>query len=80
MNELRSIASEAKKLRYYNLESEARLEFGHLLLRSNASAGRALLAGLASDARAHGFELLARHAETNLPASGTLAGLRKPSR
>jgi eukaryotic-like serine/threonine-protein kinase len=80
MNELRSIASEAKKLGYYNLESEARLELGHLLLRSNASAGRALLAGLASDARAHGFELLARHAETNLQASGTLAGLQKPAR
>lgn len=80
MNELRSVASEARKLGYYNLESEARLELGHLLLRSNAPAGRALLAGLAADARGRGFELLARHAETNLPASGTLAGLQKPSR
>lgn len=80
MNELRSLAAEAKKLGYYHLECEARLELGHLLLRSNASAGRALLAGLASDARAHGFELLARHAETNLPASSTLAGLQKPAR
>jgi tetratricopeptide (TPR) repeat protein len=80
MNELRSLAAEAKKLGYYHLECEARLELGRLLLRSNASAGRALLAGLASDARAHGFELLARHAETNLPASSTLAGLQKPAR
>lgn len=80
INELRSLATEAKKLGYYNLETEARLELGHLLLRSNASAGRALLAGLASDARAHGFGLLARRAEAIQPPSGTLAGLQKPSR
>jgi tetratricopeptide (TPR) repeat protein len=80
MNELRSIASEAKKLGYYNLETEARLELGHLLLRSNASAGRALLATLASDARAHGFGLIARRAEAIQPAPGTLAGLQRPSR
>jgi tetratricopeptide (TPR) repeat protein len=80
INELRSLATEAKKLGYYNLECEARLELGHLLLRSNASAGRALLAGLASDARAHGFGLLARRAEAIQPPPGTLAGLQKPAR
>jgi eukaryotic-like serine/threonine-protein kinase len=80
MNKLHSLAAEARKLGYYNLECEARLELGRLLLRTNASAGRALLAGLASDARAHGFELLARHAEANLPSSSTLAGLQKPAR
>lgn len=80
MNELRSLATEAKKLGYYNLECEARLELGRLVLRSNASAGRALLTALASDARSHGFELLAHRAEANLSAPSTLAGLQKPGK
>ena len=80
MNELRSLATEAKKLGYYNLECEARLELGRLLLRSNASAGRALLTALASDARSHGFELLAHRAVANLSAASTLAGLQKPGK
>ena len=46
INELRSLATEAKKLGYYNLECEARLELGHLLLRSNASAARPFSPGL----------------------------------
>lgn len=78
INELRSLAAEAKKLGYYNLESEARLELGRLLLGSDASAGRTVLTTLASDARAHGFQLLAHHAEANLPSAGTLADLQKP--
>jgi eukaryotic-like serine/threonine-protein kinase len=73
LQDLRSAIATARKLGYYNLETEARLAFAELQLRINASAGRALLAALASEARGRGLELLARHAQEALSSGNVLA-------
>jgi eukaryotic-like serine/threonine-protein kinase len=72
--ELKSTIATAKKLGYYTLETEARLALGQLQLKANASAGRATLNALASEAQSRGLILLARHVQDALaPASNVVA-------
>ena len=69
---LRQALAMARKLGYYNLECEGLLVLGEIQLRANSVAGRAQLASLASDARAHDFGLVARRAEEALASSSHL--------
>ena len=56
------------------LETEARLALGQFQLKANASAGRATLNALASEAQSRGLILLARHVQDALaPASNVVA-------
>ncbi len=80
VTELRSLSLQSKKLGYFNLECDARLALGEAQLRTGGSAGRSELVSLASDARTHGFELVARRAETALSGTGAVAALQKSGR
>jgi len=73
LEDLRSTISAVKKLGYYNLETEARLALGELQLKSNPSAGRFTLTELATEARGHGFGLIARRAQEALATPNVLA-------
>lgn len=63
LRRLNSVIATAKRLGYYNLESEARLALGQLELKINSSLGHKQLKALAAEARNRGYELVARHAE-----------------
>ena len=64
--ELRSTIAGAKRLGYYQWECEARRAPGEVEIKHNSAAARAQLTALASEARSHGLELLARKAERTL--------------
>jgi hypothetical protein len=68
---LNSVIATAKRLGYYNLESEARLALGQLELRINSSLGNKQLKALAAETRTRGYELVARHAEEAM-SNGTV--------
>ena len=70
---LNSVITKARRLGYYNIESQARLALGERELRSNTSLGRRDLLALAAEARDHGLELLARQAESALPHANVVA-------
>lgn len=78
--QLKATIATAKKLGYYNLETEARLVFAQLQIKTNASAGRALLTALASEAHEHGLELLARHAQEALSSRSNVVAENQPVR
>jgi eukaryotic-like serine/threonine-protein kinase len=61
--ELRSTVSTARRLGYYNLEGEARVELAKLEMKTSPVPTRAQLSSLATEARGRGLELLAHHAE-----------------
>jgi DNA-binding winged helix-turn-helix (wHTH) protein/tetratricopeptide (TPR) repeat protein len=58
--QLRAAIVSARKLGYYQLECEARLELGALELNANPALGRSLLKKLADDTNARGLQLLSR--------------------
>ena len=76
---LNSVIATAKRLGYYNLESEARLALGQLELKTDSSLGRKQLKALAAETRNHGYELVARHAEEAM-SSGTVVAENRSSR
>lgn len=61
--QLRETEARARRLGFYNLECEARLALGEAELTSTPAVGRQHLIELASQARAHGMELMAQRAE-----------------
>jgi DNA-binding winged helix-turn-helix (wHTH) protein/tetratricopeptide (TPR) repeat protein len=61
--QLQSAIGMAKKSGYYMQECEARLALGELETRRNPAQGRSQLSALATEARSHGLELIARKAE-----------------
>lgn len=76
--ELRSVIATAKKLGYYAIECEARILLGQLELKINSNAGLFQLNTVASDARRHGLELLARNAEQAISAGASVMASNKP--
>jgi len=77
---LQSAVATAHRLGYYMLECEARLVLGELALKSAPASGRAHLAALAAEARSHGLELLARHAEQAITSPGSVVAANLPAR
>jgi DNA-binding winged helix-turn-helix (wHTH) protein/tetratricopeptide (TPR) repeat protein len=63
VRQLRSVAATAKRLGYYQLGCEARLELGELELKNHMPRAHSQLAELAHDAHQHGLELMAHKAE-----------------
>jgi len=61
--ELNTIIAAASKSGYYGAECEARLVLGELEMHLKPFQGRADLTALASEARSHGLEVVARRAE-----------------
>lgn len=61
--QLLSVISKAKKLGYYKIECEARIELGILGMKIHMPQAHAQLAEVAHDAHQHGLELIARKAE-----------------
>jgi tetratricopeptide (TPR) repeat protein len=76
---LNSVIATAKRLGYYNFESEARLALGQLELKINSSLGHKQLKILASETRTRGYELVARHAEEAM-SNGTVVAENRSSR
>jgi tetratricopeptide (TPR) repeat protein len=76
---LNSVIATAKRLGYYNFESEARLALGQLELKINSSLGRRQLQALAAETRNRGYELVARHAE-EVMSSGTVVAENRSTR
>ena len=76
---LNSVIATAKRLGYYNLESEARLALGQLELRINSSLGNKQLKALAAETRTRGYELVARHAEEAM-SNGTVVAENRSTR
>jgi tetratricopeptide (TPR) repeat protein len=70
---VRAVIATAKKLGYYNLECEARMALNEAEMKSDRLLGRSHLAQLASEARSHGLELLARKAEQVAGGQNVLA-------
>jgi DNA-binding winged helix-turn-helix (wHTH) protein/tetratricopeptide (TPR) repeat protein len=68
---LNSVIATAKRLGYYDLESEARLALGQLELKIDSSLGHKQLKALAAETRNRGYELVARNAEEAM-SSGTV--------
>lgn len=77
--EMKSAIATAKKLGYYNVEIEGRLALGQLQLKTNPTAGRALLAALASETESRGLALVARHAQEVLGSSANVVAANRPS-
>jgi len=77
---LNSAIATAKRLGYYNLESEARLALGQLELKTNSSLGNKQLKALAAETRNRGYELVARHAEEAMSAGGTVVAENRSTR
>ena len=75
---LSSAAAAAKRMGYFNVECEARLALGEIETRLNPASGRTLLTNLAAEARIHGLELLARHAEQLKKDSGNAITVGRP--
>jgi len=73
LQDLRATIAAAKKLGYYNLETEARLALGELQLKSNPGAGRVTLTELALEAQGRGFGLIAHRAQEALAATNVVA-------
>jgi tetratricopeptide (TPR) repeat protein/DNA-binding winged helix-turn-helix (wHTH) protein len=76
---LNSVIATAKRLGYYNVESEARLALGQLELKTNSSLGRKQLKALTAETRQRGYELVARHAEEAM-SSGTVVAENRSTR
>jgi len=76
---LNSVIATAKRLGYYNVESEARLALGQLELKINSSLGRKQLKALTAETRHRGYELVARHAEEAM-SSGTVVAENRSTR
>ena len=79
LRRLNSVISTAKRLGYYNLESEARLALGQLELKLDSSLGHRQLKTLAAETRSRGYELVARHAEEAM-SSGTVVAENRSAR
>jgi eukaryotic-like serine/threonine-protein kinase len=80
MQLLRRASADAKRLGYYNLECEARLAWAELQMRTNSSQTRPQLSALAADARAHGFNLIARRAENALTSTANTLAVNRSAR
>ncbi len=78
--QLRSTIALARKLGYRNIEMECRLVLGQFDLRTSAASGRTSLTVLASEARAHGFEFIARQAEQALTSASNVVAQNQPGR
>ena len=70
---LNSIIVSAKRMGYYNLETEARLALGHLELKIDASLGQKQLKALTAETRNLGYELVARDAEEAMSGGAVVA-------
>lgn len=77
---LNSTIESAKRLGYYELECEGRLALGELELKRDHARGQAQLAGLASEARRHGLELIAQKAEHESRMTTGMLALNSPIR
>jgi len=77
---LNSAIATAKRLGYYNLESEARLALGQLELRINSSLGNKQLKALAAETRNRDYELVARHAEEAISGGSTVVAENRSTR
>jgi eukaryotic-like serine/threonine-protein kinase len=60
---LDSVIAKARRLGYHDVEYEARLTLGELVLKTNLALARKQLSVLATETRSTGLELLARRAE-----------------
>ena len=78
--ELRSVIATARKLGYYGIECEARILLGQLELKTNSNLGLFQLNAVATDARRHGLELLARDAEQAKSSGSSVMASNKPLR
>jgi hypothetical protein len=76
---LNSVIASAKRLGYYNVESEARLALGQLELKIDPSLGNKQLKALAAETRNRGYELVARHAEEAM-SGGTVVAENRSTR
>jgi tetratricopeptide (TPR) repeat protein len=70
---LKSVIATAKRLGYYDFESDARLALGQLELKINSSLGRKQLKALAAETRNRAYELVARHAEEVMSSETAMA-------
>lgn len=77
--QLRSTIATARKLGYYQVEMESRLALGQFDLKNTPAAGRTALTALASEARDHGFELIARQAEQALSNASNVVAQNQPT-
>jgi DNA-binding winged helix-turn-helix (wHTH) protein/TolB-like protein len=64
MQQLRSVIVAARKLRYYEIECEARLALAEALLKTNPAMARSQLEILARETHEHGMDLLAHKAQS----------------
>jgi eukaryotic-like serine/threonine-protein kinase len=78
--ELKTAIRMAEKLGYYTLQTEARLVLGEAQLKTDSSAGRALLSAVANDTESRGLALLAHHAQEALRTSPKVVAERELSR
>lgn len=67
---LQSTIATAKKLGYYQIECQARLALGQLLMEAKEPSAPAQLVALADEAHGHGLELIARQAKDAAVNSG----------
>lgn len=76
--QLKSAATTAKTLGYYNFETEARLALAELAMKTNRT-GRKQLDALASEAHEHGMDLLARRAQSVIGPNSDIVAENRPA-
>lgn len=80
MQKLGSVIAEARRMGFFSIECEARLALGEIETKLNPVAGRTRLTSLATEARSHGLELVARRAEHSLGDLGNEIAVSQPLR